>query len=206
MTRNIHNDTKAILSNPDLQTFHLITFYFTSTFRLTEHQHNITVNLGSGDETFLASGRLATAGDAAETLELSNPTISITLTGANEADIALALTEDFTDKRILIRRGFFDNSGSTADSNIIADPFILFDGRVSSFSIVDDPQGGESAVTWNITSHWADWEKVKGRKCTNQSAQGDVDPATGNKIFPNEDGFTHVYDQIGSKTWGRIRS
>jgi len=197
MSRNLESTTIAALSNEKLISFHLLTFYFGTPFRLTDHQHQLTYDFGSGTETFLSSGRLASSGSIKETLELSNPSISVILTGANEADIALALTEDFNDRRVVIRRGFFDGTGETTDSNIIAAPFIIFDGRVNSYTITDDPTSGESSVTWSLVSHWADWEKVNGRKCNNQNAQLE---------FPSEDGFSHTYDQVGQRNWGKIKS
>lgn len=197
MARNLHSSTIAALNNDSLEMFYLLTFYFSSTFRLTNYAHDISYDFGSGNETFLSTGRISSTGSITETQEIGNPTINITLTGANSADIALALTENFNNRRVLIRRGFFDSSGNTTDANIIPDPFIIFDGRVDSYEIADNPSKGESAVTWKISSHWADWEKVNGRKCNPENAK---------QYFPTETGFDHVYDQIGERTWGRIRS
>jgi len=171
MSRSLNAATTAVIGNTDLQFFHLLTFNFASPFRLTDHAHDITYDFGAGPETFLSSGRLASSSNIDETLELNNPTINITLTGANQADISLALTENFNNRQVIIRRGFFDSSGQTTDSNIIADPFILFDGRVDSFSITDDPSSGSSTISWKIASHWADWERIQGRRCNNQDAQ-----------------------------------
>jgi hypothetical protein len=197
MSRTLHANTIAAIGSENLEVFHLVTFEFSTPFRLTDHAHDISYDFGSGSETFLASGRLVSSGSVEETLDITNPTISLTLTGANQADISLALTENFNNVTVIIRRGFFDTSGDTTNSNIVLDPFIIFNGRVDSWAIKDDPLKGDSTVTWKIASHWADWEKVSGRKCTNQSAQA---------FFPNEEGFSHVYDQIGEKTWGRVRS
>lgn len=195
MSRNIHPDTLAVLGDDNLHIFHLITFYFDVPFYLTEHQHDIKYTFNAGEETFISTGRLASVGDASETLALSNPTIGLALTGANQADISLALTEDFNDRRVVIRRGFFDESGNTTDANIKAHPFIIFDGRVDSYTISDDPSSGDSTVTWRISSHFSDWERVSGRKCTNTSAK---------LTYPDEEGFSYIYNQIGSRAWGRV--
>lgn len=185
------------LSQPDIQVFHLVTFNFDSPFRLTDHSHDIQYDFGSGVETFLSSGRLSSMSNVEETLDITNPTITIVLTGANQADISLALLENFNNRQVIIRRGFFDSSGQTTSANILQSPFIIFDGRVDSWEIADDPSKGESAVSWKITSHWVDWDKVAGRRCNNQSAQA---------FSSTEQGFSHVYDQIGEKTWGRVRT
>lgn len=197
MSRALNAATLSNIGNTDLQIFHLITFYFGTPFRLTDFAHDISYDFGLGSETFLATGRLASTSSFEEQSDLTNPSVEITLTGANAADISLALTENFNNEQVVIRRGFFDSSGNTSDANIIAAPFIVFDGRVDSFSIADNPLEGESAVSWKISSHWADWDKIAGRKCNNQNAK---------LYFPSEEGFSHCYDQIGQKTWGRIRS
>ena len=196
MARGIHANTVAVLGNDALQSFHIFTFLFDTPFRLTTHSHDISYDFGSGIETFTSTGRLVGTGDVVETLSPSNQSISLTMTGANEADIALALLEDFNDRQVIIRRGFYDSTGQTTDANILLDPFIIFDGRVNSFSIDDDPIKGDSSVTWDVASQWANWEKVNGRKCTNTSAK---------QTFADEEGFSHVYDQIGDKTWGTVR-
>jgi len=204
MSRPVHADTLAILPNADMEMFYLFTFEFSTLFRLTDHSHDITYNFGAGSETFSSTGRIANYSNSEETLDLSNQTMTVELTGANAADISLALTENFNNKRVVIRRGFFNGSGETTDSDIVADPYIFFDGRVDSYTISDDPETLESKVSWKIASHWADWEKVNGRKCNNQNANEIINPATGVYLFPNEDGFNHVYDQIGDKIWGKV--
>lgn len=201
MSRDLHANTLAVLDNQNLQVFHLVTFYFTVPFRLTDHVHDINYDFGAGTETFTSNARLTGSANIEETLEISNPTINIILTGANTADLALPFSEDFNDARVVVRRGFFNNTGETTDSDIIADPFILFEGRADSFSISDDPSSGESSVTWKIVSHWADWGRVNGRKCNNQQIQ-----SHNGGEFPNEEGFSHCYDQIGDKLWGKVIS
>lgn len=197
MSRDLTSGILSVIDNQQLKVFHLVTFYLSTEIRLTDHSHEINYDFGSGLETFQSTGRLAGSANITETVDISNPTINITITGANEADLLLPFTENYNDKQVIIRRGFFDTSGATADTNIIADPFIIFDGRVDSFSIQDNPTEGESNVTWNIASHWADWEKVSGRRCNNKNAQ---------TFFPSEEGFSHCYDQIGGRTWGRVKT
>lgn len=197
MGRTLNAATEAIIGDSSLQTFHLYTFYFSTPFRITDHSNDLEYNFGSGTETFTSSARLVSSGDIDESLDISNPTISLVFTGANETDLQLPFTENYNNRRVLIRRGYFDSTGETASANIVASPFILFDGRVDSYSISDDPSGGNSTVTWTVSSHWADWDKINGRRCN---------PDSEKSHFPLDEGFSHMYDQIGQKTWGRIVS
>lgn len=197
MSRVLDASTKAALSNDALHFFHLVTIEFGTPVRLTDHTHDLSYDFGSGSETFLSTARLGGIGAMTETLAPSNTSISLDFTGANLADISLALTEDFTDSRVIIRRGIFDTSGQTRNANIVGKPFIIFDGKAESFDISDDAQEGKSTVTWKIASHWANWHKSKGRKSNPRNAK---------QYYPNETGFDHVYNQIGERLWGRVRS
>jgi hypothetical protein len=195
MSRGLSAGVQAVIGNANLHFFHLYTFHFATPFRVTDHSHDLSYNFGSGTETFTSSARIVSTGDSEESLDISNPTMSIVFTGANEADLLLPFTENYNNKRVVIYRGYFDDSGNTTSTNIIADPFIYFDGRVDSYSISDNPNNSSSTVTWKVASHWADWDKINGRRCNPDSAK---------VHFPNEECFSHMYDQIGQKTWGRV--
>lgn len=192
MSRGLDSTTVSKLSSRYLSMFHLVTIELDTPIRLTDHYHDIEYNFTGSLETFTSNGRLVGLDSIKETQKLSNPTVSISLSGANSADISLALTESFSDKRVVVRRGLFDDSGETAMSNIIAEPFTIFDGRISSWGISNNPQEGESVVDWKVESHWADWERVAGRKTNNEDAQ---------LYYPNEVGFEFTSQILGETAW-----
>jgi hypothetical protein len=59
-------------------------------------------------------------------------------------------------------RGFLDDSGT-----LIADPFLLFEGRIANFSLEENAT--TSSINIIIASHWADFEKVSGRRTAENS-------------------------------------
>lgn len=189
----------AIQADTNLQMFHLVTIYFTTTQRLTDHAHDVSYNFGSGTETFTSSGRLMGLSEVEEEQIISNPSINFSITGANAADVSLMLTEDYVNKRLLIRRGFYDATGATKDTNIVGSPFIIFDGRINSWSFKDDPSTGDSVITYEVSSHWVEWERTNGRKSNNQNAR-----TANNNEFPSDASFSYVYDQIGDRVWGKV--
>lgn len=191
MSRSLDAATVSSFGEKYVEFCHLFFFDFSTPQYLTDHHHDITW----GGNTYESTGRVLSLGSIKETGGISNPTLAVTLSGANPVEIALPFTEDYNNKRVVIRKVLFDNSGETTSANISGNPYIIWDGPIDSWSITDDPQGGSSTVTWKIASHWADWEKVRGRKCNNQSSQ---------RYYPTEEGFTHVYDQIGDVLWGRV--
>lgn len=192
MPRPLHNDTIAILDDANLEYFHLYQFYFSTPIYLTDYYRNIVY----GGITYIASASLEGYSSTKESISINNEKVSITLSGADGDNVSLALTEQYTNKRIVIYRGYFNGSGTT-DANIVQSPFLIFDGRVDNYVIEDDPVELKSVVSWNVASHWADWEKVQGRTCTQNNAK---------LHYPNEEGFKFIYQRIGDKVWGRVRS
>ena len=91
------------------------------------------------------------------------------------------------DKRAWVYRGFLDENQA-----LINYPFLLFDGRIENFNVEEDDNS--STVSISVASHWADFEKQKGRK-TNTGSQ---------KLhFPNDVGFDYASQAIQDIKWGR---
>jgi hypothetical protein len=192
MPRPLHDDTINILDDSYLEYFHLYEFYFSTPVYLTDYYRAIVY----GGKTYHPSASIEGYSAVKENIDINNNKVTISMSAADGNNIRIALNEYYTNKRIVIYRGFFDGDGQT-DEHIVANPFIIFDGRVDSYSIEDDPIEGKSSVTWNISSHWADWEKTQGRTCTQNNAK---------LHYPNEDGFKFIYKQIGNKIWGKVTS
>jgi len=91
------------------------------------------------------------------------------------------------DKEVEIYKGFLDNNQS-----IIADPFLLFKGTIESFSLEESEES--SNVSISVASHWADFEKLKGRK-TNTSSQ--------ELYFEDDVGFDFASQSVQDIKWGR---
>ena len=51
---------------------------------------------------------------------------------------------------------------NTETGAIIGEPYLLFKGIIASGKIKEDPQK-DSVVTWGLTSHWGDFQRVAGR-------------------------------------------
>ena len=79
------------------------------------------------------------------------------------------------------------------DSNaLIADPFLLYRGKIESFEIQEGEK--DSAVGLSIVSHWADFEKKNGRKTNNTSQQ---------RFFSTDVGMDFASQTVQDIKWGR---
>lgn len=174
----------AEIAKPQLRLFHLVEMYFTTIGYLTTGRRNIVWN----GNTYSALGNLLSFGDVAESADIRAGSINLVLSGVNQANIATALTENFIDRRVVIRRGFLD-----ASDIIIVDPIILFDGRIDSWDLNEDVTTGDSTVTWKAASHWIDFERISGRRTNNEDQQ---------VSFPGDKGFEYAA-QTEEIRWGK---
>lgn len=142
--------------------FHLIEFYFSTTDYLTTARRNIPWN----SINYIALGNLLSFSDLEESTEIRAGSFNVVLSGVNQANIAVALTENFIERRIVIRRGLLD-----VNDAIVVDPVILHDGRIDGWNLNEDVTNGTSTIKWNAASHWIDFERVAGRRTNNEDQQ-----------------------------------
>lgn len=163
--------------------FDLVELQFSTTVYLTNSYKDVAWN----GNTYLSTGLLSMSAVTEDT-ELSAGSINVTLSGVDQDNISTALTEDFINDRVLIYRGFFN------DATVIVDPVLIFDGRIDSFDMPEDVTSGTSNLIWSVLSHWADFEKIAGRR-TNHNDQI--------RYYPNDKGFEFASEIIKDIKWGR---
>ena len=177
----------AEIAKEKVRMFHLVEFYFDSeTIYFSMSYKDISWN----GNTYLATGNLLNISDISEEVGLKVGAVSIKLSGVNQANIATALSEDYTDRPVKIYRGFLSEGYL-----IISDPMLMFDGRIDSFSLSEDIETGTSTLTWDVPSHWADFEKQSGRRCNMEDQQ---------LYFPDDKGFDFTSEIVKDLKWGRV--
>jgi hypothetical protein len=88
---------------------------------------------------------------------------------------------------VTIHRGFLDDSNA-----LIADPFLLYKGTIDTFEVSE--KGKESNIIFKIVSHWADFDKLNGRKTNNTSQQ---------RFFSTDVGMDFSSQTVQDIKWGR---
>jgi hypothetical protein len=113
--------------------------------------------------------------------------MSLTLSGANQIFISSFLNDpNFIADRVLIYKAVLN------ESNNITGAFLQFDGRISEYGIEEDEES--STVELTVASHWADFEKLNGRK-TNNNIQ--------RLYYPDDIGFQYASVIVKDLKWGR---
>jgi hypothetical protein len=183
MARSLTSAVKTELATNKLNPITLVYLNIGGGQRFTDHYKNISYD----GNTYTASSLLLGVSDVGETSEVAVDSVTVAFTGADQTIISLLLNNDYMDKEAEIYKGFLDSSQA-----LIADPMLLFKGRIESFSIEEDATN--SQVSISIASHWSDFEKQKGRKTNTNSQQ---------LFFSGDVGFDYASQSVQDIKWGR---
>jgi hypothetical protein len=80
------------------------------------------------------------------------------------------------------------------DLAIVADPILIFEGRMDSPVIDENPDDGSCTVTVSASNAWVDFERLSGRHTNHEEQQ---------IFFPGDKGFEFVSAVTSEITWGR---
>lgn len=184
--RGMSAEVLAEIAKGNVKTCLLVEFYFDSG---TDYVAMCGVPITWGGNTY-QPGHMLTISPVEESLEARVGTVNFEVTGVPISRVAQAMTEEWVDRRVVIRRALID-----ADMTVIADPVELFDGLFSSEpTIVEDYFASTATVKWQAASHWADFERVAGRRTNNEDQQ---------TYFPADKGFEFATANIDEIRWGK---
>ncbi len=183
MARGLTTAVNNELATDALNPVTLIYLGVASGTRYTDHYKDITFD----SNTYTASSLFLDIGTVSESSELTVSNITLKFTGADQTIISLFLSNEYIERDVSIYKGFLD-----ANQAVIADPFLLFKGKIESFGISETLE--KSDVDIVVTSHWSDFEKVEGRKTNTGSQQ---------LHFINDVGFDFASQTTQDIKWGR---
>jgi len=187
MTRSLTTAVKNHLATNEIKPVHLITIGFGTPQNITDCVHDLTSSVSGSSVTYSSSKFLVSYPEVSEETDIGKSSIAIALSGADQTYISLALGENIVNDSVTIYRAFLDSSNA-----IIADPFLLYKGSVETYTINETEDS--SALTLNIVSHWADFEKRSGRKTNSTSQQ---------RFFSGDLGMAFSSENVLDIKWGR---
>ena len=187
MTRSLTTAIKNELATNDLRPVHLITIGFTSPVNLTDCSFSLTSSVSGSSVTYTASDFIMGLSNFTEETDVTKTSLTLSLSGADLTFISTVLNENVVNDSVDIFRGFLNDSNA-----LIADPFLLYRGKIESFEIQEGEK--ESTVALSIVSHWADFEKKNGRKTNNTSQQ---------RFFSTDVGMDFASQTVQDIKWGR---
>ena len=183
MTRTLTTAVKNELETNSLQPITLVYINVSTGFRFTDHYKDVTYD----SNTYSASSLFTKISSVTESSEVEVSNITLSFSGADQTIISLFLNNNYMSKDVEVYKGFLDDSQA-----LIADPVTLFKGKIESFNV--DEEINNSTVNISVASHWADFERVQGRKTNTNSQQ---------IYFSGDVGFDYASQHIAEIKWGR---
>jgi hypothetical protein len=89
---------------------------------------------------------------------MSIPNVTVQVSAVDQTWISIALSKPYIDRRIAIYKAFLDYRLA-----IISNPLLVFDGRIDSMEISDDPNNGTCTIAVTASSQWVDFQRTPGR-------------------------------------------
>ena len=149
---------------------------------------NIEVDTStSTGQTFLANGNLLSFDLVSETESAKVNEINIVLSGVNTTFANLFLNSDYVERRVVIYRQFFNQTGAK-----ISTPIMMFDGEIKNFTLKEDQQTNTVSIT--SASVFYNFDDNNGRRSTSGSQQ---------RHFPTDKGMNYAAQTTKDIRWGR---
>lgn len=164
---------------------HLLEVDFNPYIYLTDGPVNLTWN----GQTYTASQYLGFS-SIQETSDLLVNSVTISLSGVDQLVVAALLQETYLNRKIKIRTAMLDSA-----YGVIADPVLIFDGRMNRPAVAVDPDNGTVVCTVEGVSHWTDFERRRGRHSNDVEQQA---------LFPGDLGFAQVPTIKDQIFWGIV--
>jgi hypothetical protein len=193
MTKVLDPAVVATLESNQFECAHLVEMYLDAG---TEYATDSFYDIDFNSNTYEAAGGLMGFEDITEQTEVIVGSVRITLSQVAPLIIKRALSESIINKRLVIRRGFYNTGSRTLRAN----PHIIFDGNINSFNINEDPEG--STITVTAASHFANFRQVNTR-ITNPESQKETAHYTTGALFDQDNGFQHASAMIQDLQWGQ---
>ena len=184
--RGMSASVKTEIAKPANRPCHLVSLHFDSgTTYITDYHRKLTYD--SND--YLAFGSLLGATDIEETSELMVSSMTLSMSGIDQTMISAFLSDDYIDRTVKIYKAHINDSGA-----VIADPILIFEGRMDEPVIEEDPDAGSSSVQLKVTNQFTDFLRKPGRHTNHEEQQ---------VHFPGDMGFEFASEIIKDIKWGR---
>jgi len=129
----------------------------------------------NGNE-YLGGGNLINISPIVETSDVRAVGVNLTMSGLPSSLISIALTEDYQGQPVKIR------FAALSSGAIVADPYIIFDGRMDVLTIDDAAEG--ASINIAAESRMIDLERPRLRRYTPQDQKIDHPTDTGLDYVP----------------------
>ncbi len=146
------------------------------------------VNVVWGGNTYTANGYFLGFSGLSETSDMTIPNVTVQVSAVDQTWIAIALSKPYIDRRIAVYKAFLDYTQA-----LISSPLLMFDGRIDTLEISDDPGHGSCTIAVSASSQWVDFQRTPGRHTNDDEEQ---------IWYPGDRGFQFVTNFNQQIKWG----
>lgn len=184
-TRTLTAGVQAAIAQPQITALLFVELDFASGFlRLTTAGHDVSWN----GYTWTGVSALGQVEAIKEDAGLQANGIRLSLQAVDSAIISIALQQDYQGRPASIWCAFVD----TTTGAIVADPLLVFVGRMDHMEVTD---GDNGAVVLQLENDLARWDRPNVRRFTDADQK---------RIYPSDRGFEFVTASATSMlTWGK---
>tara|TARA_B110000285_G_scaffold17300_1_gene16833 strand:+ start:456 stop:1022 length:567 start_codon:yes stop_codon:yes gene_type:complete len=146
-----------------------------------------TITYDSKD--YVAVGNFMGFSAIQESVEVVVSKISMSLSGVDQSMISRFLNKEYIDRPVKIYTAFLDDA-----QVLVANPVLIFEGRMDTPVISDDPIGGKSMMSVTATNSWVDFTRKTGRHTNHEEQQ---------IFFAGDKGFEYASEIVKDIVWGK---
>ena len=185
MSRDITSAVNTILESDNLSPFLAVDLAFDGGHFVCWTGYG---NISFGGTTFIGGGDFLNVSQISETAEIQANGINVTLSGIPSDLISSALNETYQGRPAKLYLGVLDANGA-----VVADPYLIFSGRMDTMGIEDS--GDTANISLTAESRLIDLERSRERRYTSEDQKID---------YPNDKGLEFIADlQDKEIVWGR---
>jgi len=146
-----------------------------------------TITYATND--YVAVGNFMAFSNIVEAVEVIVSKVTMSLSGVDGSMISRFLNKEYIDRTVKIYTAFLNDS-----QTLIADPVLIFEGRMDSPVISDNPLSGTAVVSVSATNTWVDFTRKTGRHTNHEEQQ---------VFFSGDKGFEFASEIVKDIIWGK---
>ena len=165
---------------------HLVEVYFDDeTVYMTDAYKDITYN----SNTYVAVGHFMGFSDIEESAEVIVSSVTLSLGGVDQVWVSRVLNKAYIDRTVKVYTAFLNDAQA-----LVVDPVLIFEGRMDTPTIQEDPDSGKSSVSVSATNAWVDFSRTTGRHTNHEEQQ---------IHFAGDKGFEFASEIVKDIQWGK---
>jgi len=172
---------------PENMPVHLVSVHLDSEILYMNDSYK-TITFDGND--YLGVGYFMGFSDIEEAAEVMVSTMTLSLSGIDKTMINLLFNNDYINRVVKVFTAFLD-----VDSHVLViSPVLIFEGKMDSPVINENPDDGKSTISVSATNAWVDFNRKTGRHANNEEQE---------VLFPGDKGFEFASQNTTRLLWGR---